>query len=75
MVFSKNKHLGYIIFYYKFKKENKMTSLNEKLKAINLTSQLMGNNRRLSLINFLTHKTDKIQLVFENISNPQNVVI
>lgn len=52
-----------------------MTKLENKLRAIYSISQLMAQPRRLSLINFLTNKTDKIQLVFENISNPQNIVI
>lgn len=51
-----------------------MNQLENKLKAIHSISKLMAQPRRLSLINFLTHKTDKIQLVFENISNPQNIV-
>jgi len=52
-----------------------MIHLENKLKAIYSISQLMPQPRRAALINFLSHKTDKIQLVFENISNPQNIVI
>ena len=51
-----------------------MNKIEKKLNAIYSISQLIPHERRFSLINYLSYKTDKIQLVFENVSNPQNIV-
>lgn len=52
-----------------------MSQLEKKLKVIHKLSRLIPDPRREALINFLSYKTDKIQLVFENISNAHNIVI
>jgi len=51
-----------------------MNKLRKNLKIIYSLSKYLNNERKQSLINCYSFKTNKIQLMFENISDPFNVV-
>ena len=48
--------------------------MEKNLNVIHGLIPFINNRRRQSIIELFSHKTDKIQLMFENISNPNNIV-
>lgn len=54
--------------------QNKIKLIEDKLTCIHKISRILSERRKSNLINYLSYKSDKIQLVFENISNSQNIV-
>ncbi len=51
-----------------------MNQLRKNLQIIHSFSKHLSNERKQSLINCFSFKTNKIQIMFENISDPFNVV-
>ena len=51
-----------------------MNQNTKNLKTIYTLSKFLNSDRKQSLVNCFRYKTDKVQLMFENISNPMNVV-
>jgi hypothetical protein len=52
-----------------------MNDLNKNLKIIFKLNKFLPKQRKKTLIDIFSYKTNKIELMFENISNPMNVVI
>lgn len=48
--------------------------MQDNLKILYKLSPYINVNRKKSMIEFFSYKTNKVQLIFENISNPLNVV-
>jgi hypothetical protein len=51
-----------------------INSIEKKLSTIYKISRILSEKRKFNLIEYMSYKSDKIQLVFENISNSQNIV-
>ena len=65
-------HLNHNYNYFFFKMAS--NEMKKNLKILYKLCPRISDLRKKSMIEFFTHKTDKIHLLFENISNPMNVV-
>ncbi len=48
--------------------------MQNNFKILHKMTPYMNAGRKKSMIEFFSHKTNKVQLLFENIANPLNVV-
>jgi hypothetical protein len=49
--------------------------MEKNLNIIYRLIPFLNTQRRKSIIELISYKSDKVQLLFENVSNPMNVVI
>lgn len=48
--------------------------MEKNLKVIHRLIPFINKRRRQSIVELFSHKTDKVQLMFENVYNPNNIV-